>query len=315
MKKRFYITLILSLLIAALPAWAFFAIVTKGMGNTLKDKQGKLNDLMQGNQPCDVLFIGSSRVFIQVNANLFDSLCGTNSYNGGIDGAAIAEMEVITRHYLKSHPSPKYIFIGVDEKNLMNTEIWEYPRFFPYLKDKDVAALSRYQKEMLLARYLPPVALTYYDDPKKIQGILAIRNKGDLFYKKTKGFNDAKKDSVTALSPAKDADYNIDSDGMRALNHIIEMCIAHNAKPIVCITPFFKEDADNSVKHNNYLEKLNSVLKPHNVPCLDYSADSTFFNRKYYRDGTHLNKAGAYIFTQKLAREFKRMVQDTTAAN
>lgn len=314
MKKRFIITLTVALCTAFVLAWAMYAAISRGLINTQKDNQGKLNYIMLGKQAHNVLFMGSSRVFVQINPVQFDTIANTNSYNAGTDGIRVAEMEVLMQHYLKSHAAPGVVFLNIDETTLKNSDIWDYPRFFPYIGNDDVSALARFQKEMRLAKYLPPVALTYYDDPKKSLGLQGLVRQGEEAYKTTKGYNPLAVATAAVIEPAGKIKYYSDEEGIATFKRVLNLCRQYNATPVIVIPPMYKLQADTSAERLEYMTQLKAAAMA--VPILDYSIDSTFFNKGLYRDATHLNEVGGALYTRKIAEDYLRLFTptDTTAA-
>lgn len=317
MRNRFIITLTISLVTTFALAWGMYAAISKGLSLTLKDNQGKLNYILKGKQAHDVLFMGSSRVFVQINPVVFDSIAGTNAYNAGTDGVHIAEVEVLVINYLEHHPRPRYIFFSVDETTLKNSDVWDYPRWFPYRNQENISALSRYQKEMKLAEYLPPVALTYYDDPKKSLGLQSLVRKGELAYKETKGFNPLAVAEVSGLQPAGSVKYYFDEAGTVTFTKVLLLCKAHHIQPVIVIPPIYKTYTDTSAVHKQFLEQLHTAINKadKNIPILDYSNDPVFYRQNLYRDGSHLNEVGGTLYTQKIANDYLSVfgINDSTA--
>lgn len=299
MKNRFFITFTVALLLAFGFAACLYIAIGKGMYRSNKDNQGKLNYIMKGTAAYDVLFMGSSRVFVQINPLIFDSLLGTNSYNAGTDGIRVAEMEVLMHHYLQHHPAPQTVYISIDETTLMNTSVWDYPRWFPYIAYDDVYALSRYQKEMKLAKYLPPVALTYYDDPKKSVGLQGLVRPGDLAYKQTKGFNPLAVAAAANIEPINKMEYYSDAEGIATFKRILKLCKQYKVQPVIVVPPAYVLHADTSDGYLAYKQVFNQATQ--GLPVLDFSTDSTFYNKELYRDATHLNEVGGSIYTHKIA--------------
>lgn len=315
MRKRVIVTFFVSVVTAFGMAWLMFIAVTTGMGRSNKDHQGKLNEVMKGTEAHNVLFMGSSRVFVQIDPVLFDSLTGANSYNAGTDGVRIAEIEVLMRHYLQSHPAPGVVFLNVEETTLKNTAIWDFPRWFPFISSEDVFALSRFQHEIKLAKYLPPVALTYYDDPKKSLGLQGMVRSGEPAFKKTKGYNPLAVAAANDIEPVKTLTYYSDEQGIATFNRVLDLCAEYKIKPVVIVPPQYMLHADTSKAHEEFKDLLAKLTQ--GIHLLDYSADTAFFKKELYRDVSHLNKVGGAIYTGKIAEAYRHMQAqaDTLSVN
>jgi hypothetical protein len=305
MQKRFYTTFLVALITAIVITSAMYWGITAGLLRVNRDFQSKLNYMVRGTEHFDAVFIGASRVHDGINPLLFDSLCHVNSYNAGMEGASIAEIAVFLNKYINSHGSPKYLFLSIEEYMLLNEHIWDFPRFFPYVSDSNVFNLYVYQYEILFARYLPPVALTYYDDSRKSLGIEGfLRNPPQYAYAATKGYQALPYKSLPDLKAELVENYHSTADGLKNLTGICDLCKQKGISLIFVLPPKLIGEKLVGAALPPSFKVISAIAKAYNIPIYDISHEKEFTNPQLSYDGAHLVIAGADLYTTKLAQKF-----------
>ena len=307
MKKRFLFTLVFTIIISSLFCGAFFELLSAGLRNAHKDFQGKLNYLIRGKERYNVVFIGSSVVNNQINPILFDSLENVNSYNAGTEGARIVELEVFLKKFINSHGAPKYLFISLDETTLITDHIWDFPRLFPYSSDNDIFRLYAYQREILLARYFPSMALTFYDDSRKSLALQSLAGNSKPFIPDyTKGYHPLAKKPLANMEGSSFEKYHFSADGIKALTNICEFCKNKNSKLIFLIPPKLITTELVGANSDSY-SKIAEIARTYNLPLIDLSHNKEFTDPNLFYDERHLIEPGANIYTRLIAEEFEKL--------
>lgn len=307
MKKRFIYTLLATLITAAVLDGIFFVALSSGLRKVHKDFEGKLNYIISGKDHYDVVFMGSSRVHNGINPLLFDSLTKVNSYNAGMEGARIAEDAVFMKKFIKSHEAPRYIIFSIEETLLRTGFIWDFPRFFPYTSDPDVFKLYTYQYEILFSRYLPPLALTYYDDPRKSLGLQGlIIPAGEYAWAKTKGYQALPVLPPAELKPVSEEYYQYTDDGWAILENICKSCAAKGIKLIFVVPPKLIERNLVGATAPSF-ERFSALAGAYHIPVFDMSHKNEFTNPHLFYDGIHLNPQGADLYTALIAEQFNAL--------
>lgn len=89
----------------------------------------------------DIIFIGSSRVRVQIDPAVIDSITGLHSHSLALDGTTMVESHMLLEAYLHHHPFPRLVVLNIDI-NAFETDqvVYNFPDYFPYLKDSVVYA-------------------------------------------------------------------------------------------------------------------------------------------------------------------------------
>jgi hypothetical protein len=305
MQKRFYNTFLIALITAVLITSVMYWGITAGLLRVNRDFQSKLNYLVRGTEHYDAVFIGASRVFDGINPLLFDSITGINSFNAGMEGARIAEISVFLNKYIESHGAPQFLFLSIENDELATDIVWDFPRFFPFVTDSNVLSLYKYQPAFLYARYLPPIALSYYDDSRKTLGVEGfIGNPERYAYAFTKGYNALKENSIKTIEPAVNENYRYTSDGLKILKGICELCKKKGISFIFVLPPRLIDDKLVGANLPASFKVVSDIANLYNIPVYDISHKKEFTDPKLSYDGFHLVAKGADLYTAMLAKKF-----------
>ncbi len=133
--KRLLITVLVSCFIAISFAGYFYANLHR-IAPT-KDQLTKVVDFLNTDTTTyDVIFIGSSRIYVHIDPRIIDSVCGVNSYNLGLDGSSITEQLPVLKKYMQKHRAPKLIVLGLDYGTLNAANLpFDYPVYYNYMSD------------------------------------------------------------------------------------------------------------------------------------------------------------------------------------
>jgi hypothetical protein len=81
-----YLRIIFVLAISGLVCWLVYIPLSKGMDRYYWHVQEHCAEVFESKAPHDILFIGSSRTHRSIDPRIIDSICGTNSFNAGVEG-------------------------------------------------------------------------------------------------------------------------------------------------------------------------------------------------------------------------------------
>lgn len=261
----------------------------------------------------DILFVGSSRVWVHVNPNQIDSITGLSSYNLALDGTNIVEHQMLIYSYLKHHPKPKYIFLNLDFLELdVNHETYNFPQFIPFLEDDSIDSLlkpynPKFQSALKKTYYLYKWMSSLEDEAK----LSSLFNTSFFTKKKLanyKGFFPVQKnwgrDAENKLKQKRKG--IIHPKGVVILDSIQRECKRQQIELIGLVAPMhvrYKEVITNSEEIEKRIyeicEKMDIRLwEMTNLPLC--SSDSYFYN------STHLNSRGAKIYSDSLGLKIKK---------
>jgi len=277
-----------------------------------EDIFGKLQEIFSGNENYDALFLGSSRVLVHINPSIMDSVLHVNSYNLGLDAMSVVEFNFIVNAWLEKHPAPKLLVMNLDRKTLLvndTTEIFDYPLYFPYLKNKSVsAALNEFEPDVPVLSFMPFLKPAYYDDFKKyvaVKALFHIRHPEKILYKGFEptylewGGEEIRMRDRAAWSPK----------GRELLKNILDLCRQKNIVPVLVLAPQTKEFTRSIENFDEYKAHLRSFSESNGVYFFDYSGLITGQNKKYFYNHSHLKPEGAGIYSLQLADDLKKVLR------
>ena len=101
MFRRLILTLGFSTLLVALLSAFFFKILCIGISQVKSDELGKFNYLISDSTYYNTIVIGSSTIHVALYPELLDSITGYHSFNGGLTGVQITEVNLIVKKYIQ----------------------------------------------------------------------------------------------------------------------------------------------------------------------------------------------------------------------
>jgi lysophospholipase L1-like esterase len=273
--------------------------------------QQNLDEVMKGVKNYNVLFVGSSRTLVHVNPKAVDSATGWDSYNAGIDGANLLEINLVLQCFLKKHMAPQLVVLELSTNafDIERRPFFSPLKYYSYLDDSLVYRTLKPYKRAALLKYLPFTQLTEADDYSKtdaLYGWLGKREvlKGDVY----KGFEENGDDTITLPfhSGFDTSFYQITNKGKEILNEIISLCNQRNIKLVFTYAPEFYLIRKN-LNPQFFQTIANSSIR-NNIPFLDYRNCFICRNHQLFANPGHLNKKGAAVYSQLLAQDLKNIV-------
>jgi hypothetical protein len=305
MKKRFIIQFCLTLAVVLFISTVVYFLICKGLRQAKRDAIGKFNYIIHDTSYYNTVFFGTSTVHAGVNPILFDSVCGTHSFNAAMDGLGIAELNMLVHKYLKSHGSPRQVFIGCDEITLaMKTRVWYFPQYYPFVGDTDLKELVALEPKLLLGKYFPPAAVTYFDDPLKNLALIGLLkdNKRKDYDLNPGGVHLIRNKKMTEEVERIGAYYLASKHGWGLLEKTIAECRNQNAEVNIILPPRYNYFiADSSAP---FLAHLKTLEEKYGTKTFIYATDARFSSKELFFDRTHLNEQGAELFTGILAKDY-----------
>jgi len=211
---------------------------------------------------------------------------------------------VLLKKYVKSHGAPKTLIITLDENTIVrdSTDVWLYPKYYPYVYDPDFKVLLDKEPKLVLGKYFPPYALTVMSSSIKANGI-----KSFFFPAKTpqvwrQGYSPV----VTNLHGVMKLEETIlreDSLGWKMFSDFLTFLGEKKVHVYIIIPPKLKSK-NCSASTLALISKIKSFENKYALNIYDYSADPINDSTELFFDYRHLNAVGADIFTKKLAERF-----------
>jgi hypothetical protein len=265
------------------------------------------DEIIDGKSYSEILFIGSSRAMHNINPRIVDSLTGLHSYNAGIDGANLLEINLVLECYLKSHPAPKIILadIAINSFAIKKLPFFNPNHYYQFLNKPLVFEALRPYERVYLFKYLPFLQLTQSNDLLKQNAILGYAGRTDpLTSISYKGFVDYGTDTLhLPLKKTYFMNYEIEQRGIDILKEMINICKQNDIKLIFTYAPEYHPEED--TYNPDFFPTIKNISKAADIPFLDFRNNKVFENHKLFINEHHLNHYGVEIFSTMIAEEVK----------
>lgn len=274
-------------------------------------EQEKLREVIKGKENFDILFIGSSRTLYHVNPKIIDSALNSNSYNAGVDGARLPEMNLMFKSYMVNHPAPKIVVADLsttafclDENAFFNPNI-----YYPWLESDIVYNSIAPYKRVRLLKTLPFLQLTEWDDHMRQGALTGLTGKEKPLPAYYKGHLESGTDTI--LLPFKmrylTTDWPVHPEGVALLDEIIDLCRKHSIKLIFTYSPVYrlKDEKVNEA----FFPTVDRICDENDIPFFNYRQIPMNTDHLIFRDEHHLNTKGANIYSTLLAADLKALTR------
>lgn len=285
-----------------------YQLYRKGYNRFYSFEKGRINEIIEGKKNYDILFIGTSRTYHQINPAIIDSITGMQSYNAGIDGANLLEMNLVLQAYLKSHKPPKMVVADV---SLLCFAVKRQPFFDPnmyyeYLDNEIVYNTLKPYKRVFLLKTLPFFRFPETDDMLRQNAILGYFGKKSVDNKRFyQGFLSYGFDTISLpLQRRYQTIYEIDDLGLKLMNTIITTCKKSDIKLIITYAPEY--EAKGQGLNPAFFPTLTAIALKNHIPFWNYRWETIGADHRLFKDEHHLNRIGADIFSGILAKDITK---------
>jgi hypothetical protein len=272
-------------------------------------EQDKLKEIISGTGKFDYLFIGSSRTYYHVHPKIIDSSLNVNSFNAGLDGARLTEINMVLKCYLAVHQKPAYIVadISTNSFDINRAPIFNPNIYYPFLNSPIVyKTISRYKRAGLL-RALPFLRVAEWDEYLKAGAFKGSIGKSPIIPRNFKGYLESGNDTIKF--PFKrfyqTSDFPVRPEGIMLLEEIIKLCSDNGVKLVLTYAPVYYQDS--SVINPGFFTTLRSISEKYQIPFLDYRELQLNKNHLVFRDEHHLNTSGAEMYSRILADDLRNL--------
>lgn len=270
------------------------------------------NDIYEGKINSDIVVYGSSRAWVHINPELFTNTFNISCYNLGIDGHSFLLQNFRHKELLRYNMRPKTIIHSVDIFTFTKfSQLYNYEQFLPYmLFNKNInRATNTFEGFNLMDFIIPGLR---YAGKKSIIDYAFKTQRDTNFHKnfRKKGYMGMEMVWNADLETAKknDAGYKINMDNsiIQDFEKYLEECKENKTTVILVYTPEYIEGQKFVTNREEVMEVFKSFSNKFQMPFYDYSNDSISYQRKYFYNTQHLNKAGSELFTKLLITDLRR---------
>ena len=296
--KRFFKHIVVFTVLFVLVDQLFYVFIAHA---PKKEYDQRLQQVLDGQMNKDVIILGSSRGANNIIAKQLEDSTGWSAYNLSYRGSNIEFQEFLLKTLLTCNQPPKYLLLVIDNESefkTVSTLNFRYDRLFPL---KNYAYINDYlishHKQNVLSKYLNLACVKRKDfswSPKPVLPINVLTSHGSkinaldsdstLVYKEEIKPYDTLDEDIKKLNAFKSIQHMCDTNGIQLIYVFPTNFVAFN-------TNFYKRFKELDVDTNNVMIYDQKELK-----YQDY---------KYFRDGSHLNKFGAEVFTKELSEYIK----------
>jgi len=309
--KKFILNIIGFSALVVMLALPLDFLVTNGLKKTEVGDFQIWNDIFNSRITGNVVISGSSRATRSISPAILDTVLSVNSYNLGNDAYYLFMQYARYQVFAKHNPKPEIIIQTTDFNTLWKTGSINKVQYAPY----NDALLDSFLREVGFNTVeLSTPVYRYFSEFSAIKlGLLNQLGLDKILYKdriKYKGYqatnskwNRRELDNVLKFYDAIKAHNQPEMAVL--LDDFLSECKNSDIQVVMVFVPEYIEaiNATESVNATAVLNLYNFLSAKYDFPFLDYSRDSICYNPDYFYNAMHLNRIGAELFTQKLARD------------
>lgn len=259
---------------------------------------------MHGSIDADIVIMGNSRALTQVNPHILDSILEVDSYNLGIDGSSI-NRQIRKYHLFREYnKKPKLIIQNIDHISMIYYVGYEREQFYPYFWNKSMRRefvatepFSIWDKYMPLYRY-------YHNLHKHdMVGLITSTN-----HRMSKGYME--KDLLwdgAKFRKVKSTQFTNHEQTEKMFDEYLAQAKAEGIKVVFMYSPVYIGLTRKVLNPQEMHDKYQEYADKYDIPILDYTYMDICYDTTYFYNAMHVNKKGAEIFSDTLAKDIKRL--------
>ncbi len=267
-----------------------------------KISQDKISLLMKHKIDSEVMIFGSSVAYAHFNSFLIQRKTGLTAYNMGWDGLFFVQYNGLIKEYLSYEKKCKVIVIACDFDNLSKNDLITRPDlFYSYLSNPYIySSLYDIEPEKIAkARFFPGYKFTILG--RTFYNHFIDKNVQD----KTNGF-DPRNLNWTGADTFKAFNARYEKPIYENLKATINDITKKGIKVLIVMTPVYK-DGYKLILNADQIKSYYRALTNDNIYFVDYTSDSICNNKAYFYNNSHMNAAGADIFSNEVSDQINHL--------
>jgi hypothetical protein len=290
-------------LILLLSAMVLQAIITFRTSKLFVHKKGILEQTEGIN--ADLVLLGSSRCWMQLDASFFDSSFHLNTANLGANGHGELSMAVVRlKQYLLTNKAPSYAILSfdplckpgarvADSSNLVNKDKFAVYAFLPIKRNLPIVDYFGFR---WWERYLPLYTAFKYNLTSD------FFTKKDLTKQMERGYDIYQEKWDTLITPVVHGKYSLTGKHMEdlldALRQLKELCDSNHIMLFCLQTPVYETLYDSAA-----FSTTSDICKRLQIPFADVNKRYIISNTNYFYNSNHLNKEGLALMNHCLQED------------
>jgi hypothetical protein len=261
------------------------------------------------NNNYNVLLLGTSRMKNGLDPLVIDSITGFSTYNAAVSGSSAIEANMILQAYLVNNPPPKTVFLTADVILISSKKNVTVPVAYITCTDVPKIRSTLVDGGMPLGLYdiVPFLKLSEMTDLYRmscVRGLLRLFSKQTPTSKRNNGFINNYITTIKKDKPNAKKEMPVNVKCVKALDELISTCRQHNIKLVFVYAPEYKHYYTCNVTN---LKEVMGVYEEravkYGIPFLRYDSLDICFEGKYFKDNSHLNAKGAYLYSTIFAND------------
>lgn len=258
------------------------------------------SELVDGKIDADLVVLGSSRVWVQVDPHIMDSVLCANTYNLSIDGSAFNRQVKMYDMYRICNSKPEVVVLNLDIWSLGYQVGYEMDQFFPYFWDSDMRNTFFDSEPFTFGdKYIP-----FW----RYSGLSPL-----MFLKRyprtlTKGFQGQdKKWNGEMYNQQKQVEFEVSDTTLSMLKSFLARNYQEDVKVVFLYAPLYSGATNKIINAHEVRQIYQDLADEYDIPILDYGDMWICNDTTYFYNAMHLNIDGAEIFTDSLANDIRRL--------
>ena len=258
------------------------------------------HDLMEGNIDADVIINGNSRAVYQINPLILDSVLSVNTYNIGMDGGPANRH--IHKYYVfrKYNRKPRVIIQNIDCLTMLYNVGYNREQFFPYWWNTTIRQ-EFFSSETLSfwEKYIPLFRYKNYELSEFLSKTNPSFDKG--YHGMDKSWDGKEFEKIDTI-------YCVFNDTtVNMFKEYVANVKKDNIEMIFVFAPIYVGVTEKTTNINEMYDFYKGLADKYKIPILDYTFMNICSDTTYFYNATHLNRRGAEIFSDSLARDIKKL--------
>ncbi len=286
---------------------AFSTIVDFFVTRTIRGSSSRAirvwEDVLNSKINEDIIILGSSRACDHYNPAVFDSITGFTSYNLGQHGKKI-DMDILRYNIFKKYAKhqPKIIIWDVHGQSICFSDGWYDGIFTPYLYKKEIwSHLDSPQHDFNIFDRIIPL-YRYWKKPYIFNYAFKNARNDANPYKGYVGEGGIIDTTATKLFEANDLKCTIDSSILASFKNTLLKMRNDGSFVVLVYSPLYYKGVPLLIGTNEVVSTYQRIANETGSIFINYLQDSICKNERYFTQYVHLNKEGANVFSNNLAK-------------
>jgi hypothetical protein len=313
--KKLIIKLALFLLpLTILSYWAD-VFISKNLSKSNEFVDGEYsvwNDLYNGSVNSDIVILGASNAFRDMDPAIISKRMNTSAYNLGSNGNNFGIQYLRYRLLLKNSKKPKLIINVISAATLEKSQsIFNPDQFLPYMfKNKALEETLDLYDDFKNIDYFFPMIRYFGRKEAMINAFKILIDPSSNTQFRINGYKSVDEPWNHDLEKARikswSVKFELDTTLVPLFDKYIKECKEQNIDVVFVNAPEYIEGQDYVENRPEMMAEFHKLSESYQIQFYNYLNDSISYNKKYFFNTGHLNKDGAEYFTSRLMEDIQK---------